>query len=109
MGDIIVVRPRSALGRRIECERARAASVAEDHRELDHTEVIDLAHVVSPYIGETEKNLGRLLTRAEQSDHVLIFDEADELFGRRELGESDPCVRLSCAEFADVITRLIPE
>ena len=44
---------------------------------------VDLAAVVSKYIGETEKNLASLLARAEHSEIVLLFDEADSLFGKR--------------------------
>jgi hypothetical protein len=44
---------------------------------------IDLATVVSKYIGETEKNLKRLFDAAEASGAVLLFDEADALFGKR--------------------------
>lgn len=44
---------------------------------------IDLASVVSKYIGETEKNLKRLFDSAEASGAVLLFDEADALFGKR--------------------------
>ena len=44
---------------------------------------VDLASVTSKYIGETEKNLSQLLGRAEQEDVVLLFDEADSLFGKR--------------------------
>jgi hypothetical protein len=44
---------------------------------------VDLAGVTSKYIGETEKNLAQLLARAEQSEVVLLFDEADALFGKR--------------------------
>ena len=44
---------------------------------------IDLAGVVSKYIGETEKNLKRLFDAAEGSGAILLFDEADALFGRR--------------------------
>jgi hypothetical protein len=44
---------------------------------------VDLASVTSKYIGETEKNLAQLLARAEQAEVVLLFDEADSLFGRR--------------------------
>lgn len=44
---------------------------------------IDLSAVVSKYIGETEKNLSRLFAAAEQSGAVLLFDEADALFGKR--------------------------
>jgi winged helix domain-containing protein/ATPase family protein associated with various cellular activities (AAA) len=44
---------------------------------------IDLSLVVSKYIGETEKNLGRVFDEAETSNAILFFDEADALFGRR--------------------------
>ena len=44
---------------------------------------IDLAATVSKYIGETEKNLRRLFEAAEASGAVLLFDEADALFGKR--------------------------
>ena len=44
---------------------------------------IDLASVVSKYIGETEKNLRRLFDAAEDSGAILLFDEADALFGKR--------------------------
>jgi SpoVK/Ycf46/Vps4 family AAA+-type ATPase len=44
---------------------------------------IDLSQVVSKYIGETEKNLGKLFDAAEGGGVVLLFDEADALFGKR--------------------------
>ncbi len=44
---------------------------------------VDIATVVSKYIGETEKNLATLLARAEQTEIVLLFDEADSIFGKR--------------------------
>jgi hypothetical protein len=44
---------------------------------------IDLATVVSKYIGETEKNLRRLFDAAERSSAILFFDETDALFGKR--------------------------
>ncbi|MEM8536655.1 MAG: ATP-binding protein [Pseudomonadota bacterium] len=44
---------------------------------------VDLSSVVSKYIGETEENLARVLDRAEQADVILLFDEADALFGAR--------------------------
>ena len=44
---------------------------------------IDLAGVVSKWIGETEKNLDRIFRAAEDADAVLFFDEADALFGKR--------------------------
>jgi hypothetical protein len=44
---------------------------------------IDLSQVVSKYIGETEKNLRRVFDAAEAGGAVLLFDEADALFGKR--------------------------
>ena len=44
---------------------------------------VDLRRVVSRYIGETEKNLSRLFDRAQETGEVLLFDEADALFGKR--------------------------
>lgn len=44
---------------------------------------IDLSQVVSKYIGETEKNLRRVFDAAEYSGAVMLFDEADALFGKR--------------------------
>ncbi len=45
--------------------------------------VVDLSMIVSKYIGETEKNLGRVFDMAENRRWILFFDEADALFGRR--------------------------
>ncbi|NEQ22779.1 MAG: ATP-binding protein, partial [Microcoleus sp. SIO2G3] len=44
---------------------------------------IDLSQVVSKYIGETEKNLRRVFDAAEAGGAILLFDEADALFGKR--------------------------
>ncbi|WP_130014270.1 ATP-binding protein [Serinicoccus sediminis] len=44
---------------------------------------VDLARVVDKYVGETEKNLDRVLRAADGVTGVLFFDEADALFGRR--------------------------
>jgi hypothetical protein len=44
---------------------------------------VDLSALVSKYIGETEKNLAKVFTAAEQSAAILFFDEADALFGKR--------------------------
>jgi hypothetical protein len=44
---------------------------------------IDLSSVVSKYIGETEKNLRRVFDSAEEGGAILLFDEADALFGKR--------------------------
>ncbi|CAN5744709.1 ATP-binding protein [soil metagenome] len=44
---------------------------------------LDLSTMVSKWVGETSKNLDRVLTRAAHLDVVLLFDEADALFGKR--------------------------
>ena len=44
---------------------------------------VDLASIVNKYIGETEKNLSRVLGRAEDLDVVLLLDEGDSLMGKR--------------------------
>ena len=44
---------------------------------------IDLSSTVSKYIGETEKNLRRIFDAAEEGGAILLFDEADALFGKR--------------------------
>src|SRR6202022_1392880 len=44
---------------------------------------VDVASVLSKYIGETEKHLKELFDRAEQRNVVLFFDEAEGLFGKR--------------------------
>lgn len=48
---------------------------------------VDLAAVMNKYIGESEKNLASLLDQAATSDVVLLFDEADSLFGQRSEGK----------------------
>src|SRR5205814_8926608 len=44
---------------------------------------VNLATVVDKYVGETEKNLGRIFTEAAGVNGVLLFDEADAIFGKR--------------------------
>jgi AAA+ superfamily predicted ATPase len=46
--------------------------------------VIGPAEAVSKYIGETEKNIERVLADAESAGTILFFDEADGLFGKRD-------------------------
>jgi hypothetical protein len=62
--------------------KTMAAEVLARELQLDLYRV-DLAGVVSKYIGETEKNLRRLFDAAEGSGAILLFDEADALFGKR--------------------------
>ncbi len=45
--------------------------------------VVGTAEAVSKYIGETEKNLARVLADADGAGAILYFDEADSLFGKR--------------------------
>jgi ATPase family associated with various cellular activities (AAA) len=59
-----------------------AAEVLAGELELDLYR-IDLSSVVSKYIGETERNLRRVFDAAEEGGALLLFDEADALFGRR--------------------------
>ena len=59
-----------------------AAEVLAHEMQLDLFRV-DLSQVVSKYIGETEKNLRRVFEAAENGGAVLLFDEADALFGKR--------------------------
>ncbi|HET7333024.1 ATP-binding protein, partial [Dyella sp.] len=49
---------------------------------------IDLAGVVSKYIGETEKNLEQIFREGQDSNAILFFDEADALFGKRAAVQS---------------------
>lgn len=62
--------------------KTMAAEVIADDLNLDLIR-IDLAGVVSKYIGETEKNLRRIFDAAEGGGAILLFDEADALFGKR--------------------------
>jgi hypothetical protein len=62
--------------------KTMAASVIARELEVDLF-VIDLAGVVSKYIGETEKNLDRIFRAAWSANAILFFDEADALFGKR--------------------------
>ncbi len=59
-----------------------AAEVIAHELQLDLYR-IDLSQVVSKYIGETEKNLRRIFDAAETGGAILLFDEADALFGKR--------------------------
>jgi hypothetical protein len=59
-----------------------AAEVLANELNLDLYR-IDLAALISKYIGETEKNLRRVFDAAESGGAILLFDEADALFGAR--------------------------
>ncbi|MEO0078370.1 MAG: ATP-binding protein [candidate division WOR-3 bacterium] len=62
--------------------KTMAAEVLANELQLDLYR-IDLSQVVSKYIGETEKNLKRVFDAAEEGGVILLFDEADALFGKR--------------------------
>jgi ATPase family associated with various cellular activities (AAA) len=62
--------------------KTMTASVLANDLGLDLYRV-ELASVVSKYIGETEKNLERVFDEVEQANGMLFFDEADALFGKR--------------------------
>jgi hypothetical protein len=62
--------------------KTMAAEVLAGELRLDLYRV-DLSAVVSKYIGETEKNLRRVFDAAQEGGVILLFDEADALFGKR--------------------------
>ena len=62
--------------------KTMAAEVLANELNLDLFR-IDLSAVTSKYIGETEKNLRRIFDGAEVGSAILLFDEADALFGKR--------------------------
>jgi hypothetical protein len=62
--------------------KTMAAEVLANELRLDLYR-IDLSQVVSKYIGETEKNLRQVFDAAEAGGAILLFDEADALFGKR--------------------------
>jgi hypothetical protein len=66
---------------------------------------IDLATVVDKYIGETEKNLDRIFAESERVNGVLLFDEADALFGKRS-DVSDAHDRYANVETAYLLQRM---
>ncbi len=66
---------------------------------------VDLSSVVDKYVGETEKNLDRVFSQAEDLGAVLLFDEADALFGRRS-GVSDARDRSANLEVAYLLQRM---
>ena len=81
---------------------ATEAIAAELDRDLW---IVDLAQVVSKWLGETSRNLDRLLTEAAHGGAVLLFDEAEGLFGRR--GEvSDARDRYANLEIDHLLQRI---
>jgi hypothetical protein len=62
---------------------------------------VDLSAVMNKYIGESEKNLAQLLDQAAACDVVLLFDEADALFGSRSNGQDNG------ERFANMLTNFL--
>ena len=67
--------------------------------------VVDISRLVSKWIGETEKHLAGVFDAAERAQAVLLFDEADALFGRRT-EVSDAHDRYANLETAYLLSRL---
>lgn len=66
---------------------------------------VDLDQVVGKYVGETEKNLRRLFTQAADKNLILLFDEADALFGKRS-DVRDSHDRYANQEVSSLLSRL---
>jgi SpoVK/Ycf46/Vps4 family AAA+-type ATPase len=62
--------------------KTMAAQVIANSLQLDLFR-IDLSAIVSKYVGETSRNIDRILSKAYNSNIILLFDEADALFGKR--------------------------
>lgn len=66
---------------------------------------VDTSSVVDKYIGETEKNIGRIFDAAEKSNLILFFDEADALFGKR-VAQADAQDRSANMETSYLLQRI---
>jgi hypothetical protein len=67
--------------------------------------IVELSTVIDKYIGETSKNLERIFSQADQVNGVLLFDEADALFGKRS-SVSDAKDRHANVEVAYLLQRM---
>jgi AAA+ superfamily predicted ATPase len=75
-GPVVLFSGRSGTGKTLAAEIVAGALQRPLH-------VVDLARLVSKYVGETEKNIDEVLASGEQAGAVLFFDEADSLFSQR--------------------------
>lgn len=66
---------------------------------------VDLSQLISKYIGETQKNIGRIFDEADRCGCILLFDEADAIFAKRS-DVSDAQDRYSNAETAYLLQRI---
>jgi SpoVK/Ycf46/Vps4 family AAA+-type ATPase len=76
VGWTVVLSDASAAARHLQAKKVGVAARAEVYR-------VNLDDVIGKYIGETEKNLTRVLDKARDDGVILFFDEADALFGKR--------------------------
>ena len=67
---------------------------------------VDLAMVMSKWLGETEKNLARIFDEAEAGQIVLLFDEADSLFSKRVSDNNTPQAQALAQRVNYILTRL---
>src|SRR5437773_8871091 len=84
--------------------KTMAAEVLASELGLD-LYTVDVATVVDKYVGETEKNLDRIFAEAERINGVILFDEADALFGKRS-EVSDAHDRYANVEVAYLLQRM---
>ena len=90
-GPITLFSGRSGTGKTLAAEAVAAALRRPLH-------LVDLADLVSKYVGETEKNVDEVLAQAERATAVLFFDEADALFSNRHENAST-----SSEQFANML------
>ncbi|MCE9578194.1 MAG: ATP-binding protein, partial [Deltaproteobacteria bacterium] len=67
---------------------------------------VDLSRMVDKYVGETEKHLARLFEEAERGRCVILFDEADALFGKRSKGSESANDRYANLEINYLLQRI---
>jgi DNA polymerase III delta prime subunit len=84
--------------------KTMAASILADETGLPLMKA-DISQLISKYIGETQKNIGRIFDEASGSDCILFFDEADALFTRRSEA-SDAQDKYANAETAYLLQRM---
>jgi len=75
-GQMVIFHGAPGTGKTLAAHVLAGALARDIHR-------VDLARVISKYIGETEKNLNAIFDAAARSDAVLLIDEADALLGKR--------------------------
>lgn len=86
-------------------EAEKSATSGAITSELGRTvDMIDLSRLVSKYIGETEKNLVSVFSRASDRGSILFFDEADALFGKRVVAKDghDRYANVEVSHLADL-------